>query len=119
MLIQNVDSVLLWSSDMARSIAWYRDVLGLETRFQHGDFAVLGAGNITLALHAGEGVESGPEGRRFGAMPVLGVADYAAAKAELEAKGVHFGFENRSPNAVFGSFADPDGNTLQIIQRMA
>ncbi|MCB0217363.1 MAG: VOC family protein [Caldilineae bacterium] len=119
MQIQNVDSIMLWSSDVARSVAWYHDVLGLEPRFQHGDFAVLGAGNLTLSLHGGEGVEAGPEGRRFGATPVLGVADYAAAKAELETRGVAFSFENRTPNAVFGSFTDPDGNALQIIQRLA
>jgi len=117
MLIQNIDSIILWSSDVARSVTWYRDMLGLELQFHRGDFAVLAAGEHSIALHGGEGVEAGAEGRRFGASPVLSVADYAAAKAALEAKGITFSFENSTPGAIFGTFEDPDGNAIQIIER--
>ncbi|RIL09293.1 glyoxalase [bacterium] len=115
MLIQRVDSVLIFATDVARSVAWYRDVLGLPVRMHHGDFAVLDAGGVTLALHGG--LDAPPDPRAAQTMPVLGVADYAAAKAQLEARGCTFTFENQTPGAVFGTFSDPDGNPLQIIQR--
>lgn len=115
MLIQNLDAIMLWSSDVARSVAWYRDVLELPLRHHHGDFAALGAGAQTLLLHGGQ--EGDPESRRLGATPVLGVADYAQAKATLEGRGCLFSFENTTPNAIFGTFHDPDGNAIQIIQR--
>lgn len=115
MLIQRVDSVLIFAADVARSVAWYRDVLELPVRMHHGDFAVLDAGGATLALHGG--LSATPDPRAAQTMPVLGVADYAAAKALLEARGCVFTFENQTPGAVFGTFSDPDGNPLQIIQR--
>jgi len=120
MLIHATDSTLIFVTDVARSVAWYRDVLELPVRHHHGDFALLDTGNIPLALHGGAGTgDAGVPGapRDRGTMAVLRVADYAAAKATLEARGCRFTFENQTPHAVFGTFSDPDGNPLQIIER--
>lgn len=116
-MIRDLDMVMLFTSDMDRALAWYQDVLGLTTRARHGDFAVLETGGVPIALHGGAD-PAVAAARSAGATPVLRVDDYAAAKAALEAKGCAFTFENRTPHAVFGSFADPDGNPLQIIQRL-
>ena len=54
---------------------------------------------------------------RFRDVDRLAVADYPAAKQTLESRGCTFVFENESPNAIFGTILDPDGNALQIQQR--
>ena len=114
MLIQGLDSVMFFTRDTAASVAWYRDVLGLQLLHQHGDFAVLAAGDARVSLHGG----APPEGHgAAGVTPVFRVADYAQAKAELEARGCVFTFENSAGNATFGSFSDPDGNPIQILSR--
>ena len=115
-MIRDLDMVMLFSADVDRSVAWYTDVLGLKLRARHGDFAVFETGGVPLALHGGANPAAAAS-RAGGATPVLRVDDYAAAKAALEARGCVFTFENRTPTAVFGSFDDPDGNPLQIIER--
>ena len=37
-------------SDLPRSVAFYRDTLGLSLQFQHGGLAFFGAGPVTLML---------------------------------------------------------------------
>jgi hypothetical protein len=49
-------------------------------------------------------------------MPVFKVKDYQAIKTALEVKGCEFVFENSTPASIFGTFTDPDGNPLQIMQ---
>lgn len=115
-MIRTLDMVMLFASDVDRAVAWYTDVLGLTLRSRHGDFAVFDTGGTPIALHGGAEPSAGAA-RSAGATPVLRVDDYAAAKAALEAKGCVFTFENATPQAVFGSFDDSEGNALQIIER--
>jgi catechol 2,3-dioxygenase-like lactoylglutathione lyase family enzyme len=115
MLVQRIDTVLIFVTDMDRSLAWYRDVLELPVQSRHGDFAVLGTGGVPLALHGG--AEPCQVGTNHGALVSFQVADYAAAKATLEARGCHFIFENEAGGTVFGTFLDPDGTPIQIVQR--
>ncbi|MEO8082454.1 MAG: VOC family protein [Ardenticatenales bacterium] len=115
-MIRDLDMVLLFTTDVDRAVAWYTDILGLKLRARHGDFAVFETGGTPLALHGGADA-SASASPSTGATPVLRVDDYAAAKAALEAKGCVFTFENSTPHAMFGSFSDPDGNALQIIER--
>jgi catechol 2,3-dioxygenase-like lactoylglutathione lyase family enzyme len=116
MLMQGVDMVLVFVTDMDRSLAWYRDVLELPLRMRHGDFALLDTGGVPLALHGG--AEPTPAGGNHGTLASFAVKDYDQAKAKLEARGCRFSFENRTPNAVFGTFSDPDGTPIQISQRL-
>lgn len=111
-MIEGQVMTLLFVSDVDRAVAWYRDVLGMALRARHGDFATLEAGGAVLGLHGGAPAGGAP--REGGTMPVLRVAEYAAAKADLEARGCAFTFENQTPAARFGTFHDPDGNPLQI-----
>lgn len=80
--------------------------------YQDQGFASLGVGSQRLGLHAGEVLS----GDRSGSMPVFEVDDYSETKAALELRGCDFYFENETPKAIFGSFRDPDGNSLQIMQ---
>jgi catechol 2,3-dioxygenase-like lactoylglutathione lyase family enzyme len=115
MKVLGLDMVLVFVTDMDRSLAWYQDRLGLKLLSRHGDFAVLDTGGVPLALHGGGEPEAGS--RNHGTLASFRVADYAAAKAQLEEAGSPFVFENQQGNSVFGTFLDPDGTPLQIIQR--
>jgi catechol 2,3-dioxygenase-like lactoylglutathione lyase family enzyme len=116
MLVTGVDMVLVFVTNMDRSVAWYRDVLELPVRGRFGDgFALLDTGSIPLALH--DGAASCAEPGNHGSLISLAVPDYAAAKALLESRGCTFVFENTTPNAIFGTILDPDGTAVQISQR--
>src|SRR5262245_66077067 len=87
MQVERVDFVDIPSRDVERSIAFYRDVLGLpQNPREPTEFE---AANVTLAVWdpAEQGVEF-PKSAAHGI--ALRVADVGAARAELEAKGVEF-----------------------------
>jgi catechol 2,3-dioxygenase-like lactoylglutathione lyase family enzyme len=115
MLTQGLDMVLIMVTDTSRSVAWYRDVLEMTVRMHHGDFALLDAAGTTVALHGG--AEPAAATGNQGTLAVFRVADYAAAKATLEDRGCRFTFENTQGSSTFGTFLDPDGTPIQIIQR--
>jgi catechol 2,3-dioxygenase-like lactoylglutathione lyase family enzyme len=114
MIAKGISMVLVYVSDVAESVKWYQEVLELPVLYQDQGFASLGVGNQRLGLHAGEYPESSED--RLGSIPVFEVADYQEVKATLASRGCVFYFENQTPNAIFGSFKDPDGNSLQIMQ---
>ena len=116
MQVERVDFVDIPSRDVERSLAFYRDVLDLPqnprapTEFE--------AGNVTLAIWKPEdlGVEF-PQSAAHGI--ALRVADVAAARAELEEKGVEFIGDRDSGVCNMAFFVDPDGNSLIIHRRYA
>ncbi len=116
MQVEQVDFVDIPTKDVERSIAFYRDVLGLpQDRDEPTEFE---AGNVTLAVWEPErqGVDFSP-GAAHGI--ALRVADVAAARAELEAKGVEFIGERDSGVCNMAFFTDPDGNSLILHRRYA
>jgi predicted enzyme related to lactoylglutathione lyase len=109
------DHVWFWTRDMDRAVAFYGGVVGLTLLRRDGDdWAEFDAGPVRLGLHgAGERPSPPP-----GGTVVLRVADLDAARLALADRGVVFDpyvgeVEGR---ARFASFADPDGNALQIIE---
>jgi catechol 2,3-dioxygenase-like lactoylglutathione lyase family enzyme len=104
--------VLVFVTDFERSLAWYRTVLELPLRQRHGEFAVLDTGGVPLALHGG--AEPCERSGNHGTLVSLAVAEYAAARAALEARGCRFVFENSAGGRSFGTFLDPDGTPIQI-----
>ena len=110
--LNGIPMVLIYVTDVEASVRWYVETLGLSVLYQDQGFASLGVGRQRIGLHAAEAIQ--PDGPQT--MPVFGVGDYADAKQQLEAKGCEFYFENETPNAIFGSFRDLEGNPLQIIQ---
>jgi len=116
MRVERVDFVDIPARDVERSVAFYRDVLELPqnprvpTEFE--------AGNVTLAIWRPEA--QGLEFRSNGEGGIaLRVADVAAARAELEAKGVEFIGERDSGVCKMAFFSDPDGNSLILHRRYA
>ena len=116
MRVERVDFVDIPSRDVERSIAFYRDVLGLpQNPREPTEFE---AGNVTLAIWRPEdqGVEF-PKSAAHGI--ALRVPEVAAARAELEAKGVEFVGERDSGVCNMAFFVDPDGNSLILHRRYA
>lgn len=110
-----IDHVWFWVADMDRAIAFYRDALGLELVHRHGnEWAELDGKSARLALHgAGAGREL-----PLGGSVVFEVDDLDEVKFALELKGVRFDSQmgEVEGRARFASFADPDGNHLQILE---
>jgi catechol 2,3-dioxygenase-like lactoylglutathione lyase family enzyme len=118
-VIAGLDFVSYPTRDMARSKAFYVDVLGLRMTTPPDDpwpEFDLGDGTI-LALLEPEKI-----GRPF--VPAangiaLRVPDFAAAVAALEAKGIAFRHKMDSGVCQMAFFADPDGNALTLHHRYA
>jgi catechol 2,3-dioxygenase-like lactoylglutathione lyase family enzyme len=121
--VTGVDFVSIPSNDIAAAREFYENVLGLEASsvWQRPGSEAVGAefetGTVTLALLncPGLGIAFSPN-----AVPVaLQVGDVAAARADLEAKGVAFDDTIDSGVCHMAHFRDPDGNILMLHHRYA
>jgi len=115
--VTKLDFVAVPSQDAERSRAFYVDTLGLRpderSRFEFW------AGDTCFGIWepAHYGMEFAPQKN---AHPALHVGDVAAARAELEAKGVEFYGEIMDTGVChMAFFADPDGNDLMLHCRYA
>ena len=52
-MFKQIDYTMVVVSDMARSIEFYRDKLGIPLKFQSPDWTEFLTGTTTLALHGG------------------------------------------------------------------
>jgi catechol 2,3-dioxygenase-like lactoylglutathione lyase family enzyme len=112
--LTKIGVVMLGVTDVERSVAFYRDKLGLAVQQEIPGFTFLDGGGVTLAL-------SRPLARAVGKGPgdseiVFSVDDVRAAYEALRSRGVVFTHE---PRVVSGpmwaaNFEDPDGHSLSI-----
>lgn len=106
-------------TDMDRSIAWYRDVLGFTLLYRLEDIAwcELSTGVARVNVGLGQREAAGGTG---GATLTFGVADIEAAKAALDEKGVRQdGPIQDIPGMVrLLTFYDPDNNALMFYQEI-
>jgi len=118
--ITGVDFASLPTQDLERAVAFYRDTLGLAISVHMPDrgFAEFETGNLTLSVH-----ESERMGLKFAPNPAalaLHVPDLAAARADLESKGVVFHIPTIDTGVChIAPFNDPDGNGLMLHHRYA
>lgn len=107
-------------TDLDRSLAWYRDLLGFSLLYRRDDIAwcELATGVERVNVGLSERREAGGPG---GATLTFGVADIAAAKAELDSHGVRQdGDVVEIPGLVrLLTFFDPDDNALMFYQDLA
>jgi catechol 2,3-dioxygenase-like lactoylglutathione lyase family enzyme len=119
--VNRLDHVALTVRDVQRSIAWYRDVLGLERRHEQawGDYPVmLFAGDTGLALFEERGpVSDAPDSR--GATIMRHVAfqvdrvNFVKAQETLRERGIEFDFQDHAiSQSIY--FRDPDGYELEL-----
>ncbi len=113
-------------NDLARSAAFYRDVLGLQEVARNGDeglggaAAVLVAGDTRLVLRqAGDAPMTDEDRGRID----MEVGDVHVAYEELKAKGARFTHGPRPAGSAGGQelwvaeLHDPDGHPIAIVQR--
>jgi len=114
MKLTQVGVVMLGVKDLARSVAFYRDTLGVPLAQQIPGFAFFNAGGFTLAL-AEPLARNSPQ--IVGATEIVfSVDDVRAAYAALKEKGVVFTHEPRNVTGTMwaANFNDPDGHRLSV-----
>ena len=119
--IDGLDHVAINVLDVARSVAWYRDVLGLERQHQDvwGDYpAVVTAGGSGLALFPVQGDSPKPRpGRDVLTMRHVAfrvsAKNFAAAQRELASRGIAFEFQDhQASHSIY--LHDPDGHEIEL-----
>ena len=117
-MIQGVVGVIIWTDDLRRLLAFYRDTLGLEPHSVRPEFVAFKWGDMRLSI--GEHSEVKGESREpLRIMVNLGVANIREVYETLSARGVEFlrPPEREHWGGWVSSFSDPDGNTLQLLQQ--
>ena len=119
MEVEHVDFISVPVSDMERSVAWYRDTLGVPQTAE-GDFPEFKLGdNVFLYLIDPKKV-GGEFEHRHQAHVALRVPDVAETRRELEERGVEFEGETfDSSVCLMAFFRDPDGNQFMLHRRYA
>jgi catechol 2,3-dioxygenase-like lactoylglutathione lyase family enzyme len=119
-MVTGVDFSVIPVKDFERAVAFYGETLGLplSTRYGKMNGVEFETGNLTLAvLDAGEfGIDFTPAKNAI----ALRVEDVAAARKELESKGVEFQGEIVDTGVCHQTyFSDPDGHALILHHRYA
>jgi catechol 2,3-dioxygenase-like lactoylglutathione lyase family enzyme len=116
--VEEVDFVSVLTQDIARAKQFYGETLGLPVETEGASDMEFTLGQVTLDVFDPSSV-----GQEFAPSPAgiaIRVPDVAAARAELEAKGVQFDGEIVDTGVChFAFFKDPDGNKLMLHRRYA
>jgi catechol 2,3-dioxygenase-like lactoylglutathione lyase family enzyme len=116
--VETVDFVSVLTQDIPRAKRFYGETLGLPIETEGENDLEFTLGQVTLDVFNPASV-----GRKFAPSPAgiaIRVPDVAAARAELEAKGVQFDGEIVDTGVChFAFFEDPDGNKLMLHRRYA
>lgn len=104
--------IIIFTPNMARMTAFYRDVLGLKLRVEEEGYREFDAGGCGIALHNGT---SSP-GRRPPKI-VFVARDVAGLRAQLVARGARLGKVMSGPGLTRCEGKDPDGNPYQLSNR--
>jgi catechol 2,3-dioxygenase-like lactoylglutathione lyase family enzyme len=117
--VEHVDFISVPVSDLERSVAWYRDTLGLPQTGEGGFPEFKLGDNVFLYLIDPKAL--GGEFRQGHGAPVaLRVADVAETRKELEARGIEFADETYDSGVChMAPFDDPDGNRFMLHRRYA
>jgi catechol 2,3-dioxygenase-like lactoylglutathione lyase family enzyme len=118
MQVEQVDFVSVLTEDIPRAKEFYAGTLGLPIETEGENDLEFTLGQVTLDVF-----EPASVGQEFAPSPAgiaIRVPDVAAARAELEAKGVQFDGEIIDTGVChFAFFQDPDGNKLMLHRRYA
>lgn len=105
-------------SNLDKSIEWYESVLGFKVIYRLGEMGwcelATPVDKVAIGLSQVEKVKRG-------GVPTFGVKDIAAARAQLESRGVRFdGDTVEIPGMVkLATFFDPDDNVLMFYQALS
>jgi lactoylglutathione lyase len=89
-----IDYVMITVSNMARSVAFYKDKLGIPMKFGTPEWTEFQTGNTTLALHGGGSAKepsADPNAHYAGTCSIgFNVDNLDLVYEQLQAKGVQF-----------------------------
>ncbi len=114
--LSTIGQIALTVYDLARSVEFYRDKLGVKFLFQAPNMAFFDCGGIRLLLGLPETNQES-----FGSIIYFKVDEIQSATSELKARGVVF---ERDPHLVarmpdhdlwMAMFRDPDRNPLELM----
>jgi predicted enzyme related to lactoylglutathione lyase len=120
MTVTGVDFVALPTRDLETAVRFYGETLGLpcSVHMPERNFAEFETGNLTINIMNAE--RMGLEHHTFSNALALHVDDVAAARSDLQTRGVEFEgdiFDTGVCHMAF--FRDPDGNSLMLHHRYA
>ena len=113
-------NAIVFVSNMDRSVAFYRDALGLALRFQSEHWSEFDTPGVTLALHLGQPGNADGDKKIAGRCEIgFDVHDLDACHQQFLAQGVRC---IRAPKvedfgAKLAHYSDPDGLTITICER--
>ena len=119
-LVTGTDFITVATKDYEAAAEFYGNVLGLRFAKRWGDMPAgeFETGNLTIAVMQSDafGIEFRPNNHPI----ALRVDDVAAARAELESRGVQFKGDILDSGVCHQAFfEDPDGNLLDLHHRYA
>jgi lactoylglutathione lyase len=122
--LQKPDYIIVYVSDMQRSTAFYRDILGLPMKFTSPGWTEFNTGTTAIALHkTGENTQSSSQsqGRPPAGQAQLGfvVDDLQAIYESLRGQDVHFSLspQKQTSGITLAVCHDPDGLGITLQQR--
>ncbi len=127
-MIKQLDYTMIIVSDMARSVEFYRDRLGLELKFESPGWTEFLTGTTTLALHGGgiirETVAGSDNESKYAGTCSIGfnVADLDTAYVTLKDRGIYFVMpptERENEGIRLAVCVDPDGLPISFAQTIA
>lgn len=121
------DRLVIYVSDMDRSLAFYRDILQMPLKFSSPGWSEFKNGGTTLALHRHLHVqpdgEPGPAAHAVAGQATLIfiVDDLQATYEQLRARGADFTLapQQQPTGLTFAILPDPDGFAITLQQRQA
>jgi len=122
-MLTGLNHLTLSVRELARSVAFYRDTLGLRLHARWDRGAYLSAGELWLCLSLDAGAASSAGGSYTHYAFSISQQDFPAFAARLRAAGVPEWQQNRSAGDSL-YFLDPDGHQLEahagsLAQRLA
>lgn len=125
-MFNQIDYAMVIVSDMARSVEFYRDRLGIPLRFESTDWTEFQTGATTLALHGG-GIPQEHSGAGHGKSQAgtcsigFNVEDIDKTYEELKSRGVNFvmpPLQREGEGIKLAVCVDPDGLPVSFAQTM-
>lgn len=125
-MFKQIDYAMVIVTNMARSIEFYRDRLGIQLKFESPDWTEFQTGATTLALHGG-GIaresKGGSADKEAGTCSIgFNVEDVDKTYEELKAKGVNFVMpptQREGEGIKLAVCVDPDGLPVSFAQLIA
>ncbi len=123
-MFSQVDYTMVVVSDMARSVEFYRDKLGIPLKFETPEWTEFQTGTTTLALHGGGVARTGPPvgdpSKQAGSCSIgFNVEDVDKTYQELQAKGIRFMMpptQREGEGIKLAVAIDPDGLPVSFAQ---